>query len=206
MKKWKQFGCALCLSLGLTPLLHAADLLDVYLHALENDPQFKAAYSQFMSETENVAIARSPLLPQVKMAITDTANQQNVNAGSFFSVSESYNDTQFGLTATQAIFNYKAWAAVQQAKATVKAAHARFNDKSQNLILRTAEAYFNVLLAYDTLRFVTAKKNANKRQLDQSTQRFNVGLDAITSVYDAQAAYDQATALVIASKNNEMNL
>ena len=204
MKKWKQFGCALCLSLGLTPLLHAADLLDVYLHALENDPQFKAAYSQFMSETENVAIARSPLLPQVKMAITDTANQQNVNAGSFFSVSESYNDTQFGLTATQAIFNYKAWAAVQQAKATVKAAHARFNDKSQNLILRTAEAYFNVLLAYDTLRFVTAKKNANKRQLDQSTQRFNVGLDAITSVYDAQAAYDQSVAQMIEAKNNVM--
>ena len=204
MKKLKQLWCALSLSLGLVPLLHAADLLDIYLHALDNDPEFKAEYSRFMSETENVAIARAPLLPQVKMNIRDTSNQQNVNAGTFFSISETYNNTQFELNARQAIFNYKSWAEVQEAKAAVKAAHARFNDKAQDLILRTAEAYFNVLFAYDTLRFVIAKKNANKRQLDQSTQRFNVGLDAITSVYDAQAAYDQSVAQAIEAKNNVM--
>ena len=204
MKKLKQFWCIVCLSLGLAPLLHAADLLDIYLHALDNDPEFKAVYSTFMSETENVAIARAPLLPHVGMSISDTSNQQNVNAGTFFSVSESYTNSKFALSATQAIFNYKSWAEVQQAKAGVKAAHARFNDKAQDLILRTAKAYFNVLLAYDTLSFGVAKKNANKRQLDQSTQRFNVGLDAITSVYDAQAAYDQSVAQVIEAKNNVM--
>ncbi len=204
MKKLKQFWCILCLSLGLVPLLHAADLLDIYLHALDNDPLFKAEYSMFMSETENISIARAPLLPQVNMSISDSSNQQNVNAGTFFSISETYTNSQFELSATQAIFNYKSWAEVQRAKAAVKAAHARFNDKAQDLILRTAEAYFNVLLAYDTLSFGVAKKNANKRQLDQSTQRFNVGLDAITSVYDAQAAYDQSVAQVIQAKNNVM--
>ncbi len=204
MKRMKQFWCALCLSGSLVPMLHAADILDVYLDALDNDPEFKAEYSRFMSENENIAIARAPLLPRVTMAITDTSNQQNVNAGTFFSISETYTSTQFQLNATQAIFNYKSWAEVQQAKAAVKAAHAEFNDKAQDLILRTAEAYFNVLFAYDTLRFGVAKKNANKRQLDQSTQRFNVGLDAITSVYEAQAAYDQSVAQVIEAKNNVM--
>ncbi len=204
MRKMKQLWCALFLSLGLVPLLHAADLLDIYVHALENDPEFKAEYAALMSETENIPIARAALLPQVTMNTLTAANRQNVNAGAFLVIDESYRTSQFQVSATQALFNYKAWAQVQLAKASVKAAHARFNDRAQDLILRTAEAYFNVLLAYDTLRFGVAKKNANKRQLDQSTQRFNVGLDAITSVYDAQAAYDQSVAQVIEAKNNVM--
>ncbi len=204
MKKLKQLWCIFVLSLGLVPLLHAADLLDVYIHALDNDPEFKAEYSLFMSETENISIARAPLLPQVTAGALAAANRQNVNAGAFLIIDESYRTSQFQVSATQALFNFKAWAQVQQAKASVKAAHARFNDRAQDLILRTAQAYFNVLLAYDNLRFGVAKKNANKRQLDQSTQRFNVGLDAVTSVYDAQAAYDQSVAQVIEAKNNVM--
>ena len=105
--------------------------------------------------------------------------------------------TQWQVTASQAVFNYQAWAKVQQAKASVKAAQATFNDAAQNLILRAAKAYFDVLLAKDTLDFAEAKKRANKRQLDQATQRFQVGLDAITSVYEAKAAYDQSIATVI---------
>ena len=204
MKKLKQIWCAFCLSFCLVPLLHAADLLDIYLHALDNDPEFKAEYSIFMSETQNIPIARAPLLPQITMHTLTAANRQNVNAGAFLVIDESYKTSQFQVSASQALFNYKAWAQVQQAKSTVKAAHSRFNDRAQDLILRTANAYFNVLYAYDTLRFGVAKKNANKRQLDQSTQRFNVGLDAITSVYDAQAAYDQSVAQVIEAKNNVM--
>ncbi|MCH9689228.1 MAG: TolC family outer membrane protein, partial [Gammaproteobacteria bacterium] len=204
MKRLKQFGCIVCLSFGLNSIPYAADLLDIYLHALDNDPVFKGEHSIFMAENENIAIARAPLLPQISMSASDTANQQNVNAGTFFSVSESYSNTQFQISATQALFNYKSWAKVQAAKASVKAAHARFNDRAQDLILRTAKSYFQVLLAYDNLRFGVAKKNANKRQLDQSTQRFNVGLDAITSVYEAQAAYDQSVAQVIEAKNNDM--
>jgi outer membrane protein len=204
MKKMKQLCCAVFLSLGFTSLLHAADLLDIYIQALDNDPEFKAEYSSFMSDAENIPIARAPLLPRFNIDALTTSSQQNVNAGAFFFISEAYRTTQTTLTLRQAIFNYKAWAEVQQAKASVKAANARFNDRAQDLMLRTAEAYFNVLFAYDSLRFGEAKKRANKRQLDQATQRFNVGLDAITSVYDAQAAYDQSIAQVIEAQNNVM--
>ncbi len=204
MKKVKQLCCVVLLSLGITPQLHAADLLDVYIQALDNDPTFKLEYSTFMSEAENIPIARAPLLPRLDIKALTTTSQQNVNAGAFFFISEAYRTTQTSLLLRQAIFNYKAWAEVQQAKASVKAANARFNDRAQDLMLRTAQAYFNVLLAYDNLRFGEAKKRANKRQLDQSTQRFNVGLDAITSVYDAQAAYDQSIAQVIEAQNNVM--
>ncbi|MDI1352189.1 MAG: TolC family protein, partial [bacterium] len=72
-----------------------------------------------------------------------------------------YGNNLWQVTASQAIFNYQAWAQVQQAKASVKAAQAVFNDAAQNLLLRTAKAYFDILLAKDTLEFAQAKKRAN---------------------------------------------
>lgn len=205
MIKLKRLCYTFVLGLSMSPLAFSADLLDIYVQALENDPDFKAAYSIFMSEAENIPQARAPLLPQLKINTYAASQSINVNAGQFLIVREGFNTTSFTLSASQALFNFKAWAEVQQAKSSVKAANARFNDRAQDLILRTSTAYFDVLLAYDTLQFSEAKKRANKRQLDQATQRFNVGLDAITSVYDAQAAYDQSVADVIEAKNDVTN-
>ena len=222
MKKLKQLCLILCLNLGLIPRLFAADLLDVYLQALDNDPIFKAAYSLFMSDSQNVPRARAPLLPQLTVNALTSVNHQNVNAGLLISqddalrsggaldevafiIDESYRTMTWQFSASQAIFNFKAWAEVQEAKASVKAANAIFNDAAQDLLLRVTAAYLNVLFSYDTLAFTEAKKRANKRQFEQATQRFNVGLDAITSVYDAQAAYDKAVAQAIEAENNVTN-
>jgi outer membrane protein len=186
---------------------HASDLIDVYRQSLENDPIFKAAYSTFMANAEAIAQARAALLPQIGITAQATRNVLNtdVPGPDGLDGSQFYGSNQWRLNATQAIFNYQAWAQVQQAKASVKAAHATFNDAAQNLILRTAKAYFDVLLSRDTLNFVEAKKRANKRQLEQAQQRFNVGLDTITSVYEAKAAYDQSVADVISAQNNQIN-
>lgn len=180
---------------------YAADLMDIYSQALENDTAFKMAYSTFMSNSEVLPQARAALLPQLTAKSQTSANQQNVSASSL-GIKEAYRSQQWQLLATQSIFNYQAWAQVERAKSTVKAAHANFNAAAQDLIIRTSQAYLNVLYARDSLSFAEAKKRANKRQLDQATQRFNVGLDAITSVYNAQSAYDQSTADVIDATNN----
>jgi outer membrane protein len=210
MNKLKQLGSILLISFACIPPLHAADLLDIYLQALDNDPAFKIAYSTFMSDSQNVPRARAPLLPQFTVNALTSSSQQNVNAGLLmdgenFIVDESYQTMQWQFSASQAIYNFKAWAEVQQAKASVKAANALFNDASQNLLLRVTAAYLDVLFSYDFLTFTQAKKRANKRQFDQATQRFNVGLDAITSVYDAQAAYDYSVSQVIEAENNVIN-
>ena len=196
----RKIVCVLLLLTGIKST-EAADLMDVYRQALENDTTFKAAYSTFMANSEILPQAKAALLPQLTLKGQTSANQQNVTAGEF-TVKEAYRNQQWQLIASQSIFNYQAWSSLQQAKASVKAAHATFNDAAQKLIIRTTNAYLNVLYAQDTLSFAEAKKRANKRQLDQATQRFNVGLDAITSVYDAQSAYDQSIADVIAAKNN----
>lgn len=194
----------LVLATGLSHLCHATDLMDIYLQALENDPAFKQAYSTYMSNSEAIPQARAALFPQLSVAAQAGRNVQNVRASGTH-VEATYNNNQWQVNASQALFNYQAWAQVQQAKASVKAAQATFNNEAQRLILRTASAYLQVLLAKDTLNFAEAKKRANKRQFDQADQRFKVGLDAITSVYEAKAAYDQSVAQVIAAKNNQIN-
>jgi outer membrane protein len=200
----KKFVLCLLLAPNFISVLHATDLMEIYRQSLENDPTFKGAYSTLMSNNEALPQARASLLPQLTLSGSLSANDTNVSS-SIFSIKENYQSQTWRLTATQAIFNYKAWSEVQQAKATVKAAYATFNDAAQDLMLRTANAYFDVLNAQDSLRFSTMKKSANKRQLDQATQRFNVGLDAITSVYDAQSAFDQSVAEVISAGNRVKN-
>ena len=201
MKKSLLLGMfTLCLSAH----TFATDLMDIYKQALENDTIFKNAYDTYMSSTEAVPQARAALFPQVTITALNGRNVERVADG-VFSTNLYYTNTQWQVTASQAVFNYQAWAKVQQAKASVKAAQATFNDSAQSLMVKTAQAYFNVLLAKDTLDFAEAKKRANKRQFDQATQRFQVGLDAITSVYEAKAAYDQSIATVISARNNQIN-
>ncbi|HHS8314973.1 TPA: TolC family outer membrane protein [Legionella pneumophila] len=192
------------LTLGVSTHVFATDLMDIYQQALENDTIFKEAYDTYMSSTEAIPQARAALYPQVGLGSQAGRNYQDAVAGAF-SANQYYGSYLWQVNASQALFNYQAWAKVAQAKASVKAAQASFNDAAQNLILRTAKAYFDVLFAKDTLDFAEAKKRANKRQYDQATQRFQVGLDAITSVYEAKAAYDQSIATVIAARNNQIN-
>lgn len=186
----------------------AVDLMDIYEQAVENDPDFKNAFDVFQSNKENIAIARSVLYPQLSVTAGAGRNLQHIETQSqqgFLMTEGTFSSYQWTAQLTQALLNVQAWMSLKQAKAGVKAAHATFNDAAQQLMLRTSQAYFDVLLASDTLKFAEAKKRANKRQLDQAQQRFKVGLDAITSVYEAKAAYDQSVAEVIQAKNNRTN-
>lgn len=195
--------CAVLLFL-FTQTVFAADLMDVYHHALENDPKFKADYSHFLAKSESLPQAWSLLLPKIAFDALINRNAQFLSATNVL-INQKYNGNEWRISAKQDVFNYEAWQKVQQASAGVKSALASFNNSAQNLILRTASAYFDILLAQDTLTFAKSKKEANQRQLDQAKQRFNVGVDTITSVYEAQAAFDQSTSEVIAAQNNLIN-
>lgn len=200
-------GSFFFLILHFSTISHATDLMDVYHQALENDPTFKAAYSTFMSKSEQIPQARAALLPQVTFNGKASRNSMytDVSGLNGLNGTEYYNAKTWGINATQTIFNYQSWALIQQAKANVKSAHATFNNAAQDLMLRTAKAYTAVLFARDTVNFSEAKQRANKRQLEEAQQRFNVGVDTITSVYEAKAAFDQSNAEVISTKNNQIN-
>lgn len=186
----------------------AADLIDVYRDALRNDPVFKAATTTYYSSKEALPQARAALLPQLLGTGTLTRNRQNngaANAASGAAGTQVFTQHNFTAQLSQTIFNYANWIRVKTAAASVKQAQATFNASAQELIIRVADAYFNVLQAKDNLRFTQSELRANERQLEQARQRFKVGLDAITSVYNAQAAYDAVAAQKIADENEVAN-
>ena len=105
----------------------------------------------------------------------------------------------------QSIFRWQNWAELKRANVEGAQAEAEYVVAQQDLIVRTAEAYFNVLAARDTLEAAQAAHDAIGRQLEQSEKRFEVGLIAVTDVQDAKAAYDSATAALIQGKRNLAN-
>lgn len=189
-------GCFVC------QISFASDLMDVYRDAAANDPSLKSAHNIYFSTGEQIPQTRAALLPNVSLtnATSRFSNQgdtnQTISAGD-----QSYDQNIFTLSATQPVFNYQSWMQFNQAKDTVKSAEASYNSAVQNLMVRVANAYFSVLQAKDNLRFTQAQKESLLRQMKQAEQRYEVGLDTKTAVYQAQASYDSMVAQEIADKN-----
>ncbi len=181
---------------------YAVDLLGVYNQATTSDPTFKAAHSQWQSNRENIAISRAALLPQF-----------TIGAGYGYSyvhtrrIDSHYSNRagNYSLTLDQPIFNFQSWSKLKQSKSSVKGSAATFAASAQDLMLRSSTAYFNVLQAQDVLRYDRAEKLSIARQLERTKQRYNVGLIAITDVYQAQANYDSIAAQEIQDKNDLSN-
>jgi outer membrane protein len=191
--------------------LAAQDLLDTYVLALENDPTIKAAFANALAvgESKDQSIAR--MLPTVSASLSSSKNWLN-NKKTFGDSSivsgagkQSYYNSRFSLNLTQPVFNYENWIQLSQSENQIAQAGAQYQAELQNLMQRTSEAYFNVLSAQDELEFRKAEEKSIGRQLEQAQQRFNVGLIAITDVYEAQAGYDQSRADVIAAENGVDN-
>lgn len=180
----------------------ATDLVEVYYEALENDPTFKKAYTTFMAESQSIPQALAALLPQLSLDAMSTRTYTEALAGKNLDVNKTYNQNKFIVNASQSLFNMKLWSLLEQSRANVRASLANFNDQAQNLILRTSQAYFDILLAQDNLQTLETQLKAQKRQLLQTQERFNVGLDPVTTVLQAKAAYDQIYALLFGARNN----
>ncbi|MBW3566824.1 MAG: TolC family outer membrane protein [Proteobacteria bacterium] len=185
----------------------SADLLDVYRLAQQNDPEIAIAEANFRAAAEASPQARASYLPQIEANVnygqTDsTSVGEQFFAGQIFpddSESES-TTTSWTVSLRQTLFNWGTVNQIQQAAAEVARAEAEYRAAEQQLIVRVAEAYFELLAAKDSLEASRINKESIARQLDQAKKRFEVGLIAITDVQESQAAFDQATAEVIAAE------
>ncbi len=208
-KKVWLLGLSMGCLMGATAQAWSTNLLDVYQQALRNDPQFAAARSTWLASHEDTAIARAALLPQIDLggnalrshAHTDSSTFANTTVGG----DDSYNSYAYGIQLTQPIINFSAWHNVAVAKASTKSADAAFAFAAQTLMVDVSTAYFNVLQNQDDLRLTQAQKRADYSQLEQNRERYKVGIDTITDVYDAQAAYDEDISQEISDKNNLAN-
>ena len=188
---------AIVTSLLLSLPVHAENLLEIYKTALENDPTYLAAYSEYQAILESKNQRVAPLLPSLNLSGEyNDISQDYSNAGKF-----DYTEKGYNLNLNQAIFHYDYWVALRQANLQVTQAEANFNNARQTLIQNVTGRYLEVLAAGDNLTFAKGEMEAIGEQLNQTKQRFEVGLSAITDVHEAQARYDQAVAQNIEAEN-----
>ena len=202
--RWiRQFLCTSALAVSLEAA--AQDLLQVYRDAQRYDAVYSAARHTLEAGRERIPQARALLLPTLNL--TASANQQRVDSESRDpalspSFTRNPNTTAATLTLTQPIFRPQNLVQRDQAGYQVRQAEATFAQASQDLAVRTAQAYFDVLAARDTLALVGAQKAAISEQLAQAKRNFEVGTATITDTHEAQARYDLVVAQEIAAQND----
>ena len=207
-------GVLLCA--GLSQAAVAADLVEVYQKALRNDPQLREAEATRLATLESKPQALALLLPQLNgsggythgdfndrstLPLTGPTGQPLSPPQNYTSYSTARTDvTQWGVTLRQTVFRWDQIAGLRQADAQVAQAEIDFRAAQQDVILRTATRYFDVLAQKDALGAAEAARDSFARQLEQAEKRFEVGLIAITDVQEARAASDTAAATVIEAK------
>ncbi|MDP2543242.1 outer membrane channel protein TolC [Photobacterium damselae subsp. piscicida] len=181
---------------GLSQSALADNLAEIYQQAKQNDPQLLKAAADKDAAFEAINSARSPLLPQINLSAGYKGNFMDADTSAVDN--HGFNT---GLQLSQSIYNRSSWVNLDISEQQARQSDAAYAAAQQALIMRVSKAYFDVLKAQDNLTFVRAEKAAVGRQLEQMKQRFDVGLSAITDVYDAQAQYDSVLASEILKEN-----
>ena len=177
------------------------NLLDIYNLAIKNDPQLAAAKSSMLASRERLPQSRALLLPSLTVNGNTQFNTITNNVDGDSDVKRDFNSHGWGATLSQPLFNLSKWHGFDQAKAYSSQAEYKFAYEQQNLILRVSEAYFNVLRSEDNFITSKAEERAVKEQLDQSRERYSVGLIAETDVLEAKATYDTARVVRMTADN-----
>lgn len=182
---------------GFSAISQAENLMQVYQQARISNPDLRKSAADRDAAFEKINEARSPLLPQLGLGAdyTYTNGYRDTNG-------QDSNVTSGSLQLTQTLFDMSKWRALTLQEKQAGIQDVTYQTDQQTLILNTATAYFNVLSAIDTLSYTEAQKQAIYRQLDQTTQRFNVGLVAITDVQNARSQYDSVLANEVTARNN----
>lgn len=189
---------------------YAEDLLDVYQLALQNDPQLLAEYASQQAVGELDAQSHANFLPALGLNVNTGRTWQDSSSSSIgggFSLggSRQFNTHGYALTLTQPLYKKQNYIQKDKAGIAIEQAAARYALVNQDLIIRIAERYFDVLAKQDDELFAWAEREAISHQLEQTTQRFDVGVATITDVAESQAAYDLANASVINAGNEVKN-
>jgi len=183
---------------GLALTAQGADLIGVYRDALASDPVYQAARAQHQATTERLPQARAGYLPLIAGSASAYRNYNERDG----SADLDYTSRGFGLTLSQPVFRMQNWIAISQAEKQVLQAEATLANAVQDLILRVAQAYFDVLQAEDNVALSDAQKKAISEQLAQAKRNFEVGTATIVDTLEAQARFDQAVAKEVLDAND----
>lgn len=194
---------ALALALLALPLgAQAEDLLQSYELARSSDPQLSAAEANREISREGAVQARSALLPQIDGTASYTRSDGDDESSSAGTDGSSDSTTRdIGVRLNQMVYDHSALNRSRSQNALAQAGDFQLEAAGDQLITRTSTAYFNVLIAMETLAAAQAQETALKKQFDFADKRLEVGLAPITDVHEARAQYDRARANTIVTAN-----
>ncbi len=190
---------AAALALSALGSAQAQSLLELYEAARGYDAAYLAARAQFDASQAQADQARAGLLPQVGLGAAASWARRDSSNNLLDGTSRSQSAT---LSASQPLYRPANTIANDQAGLSRDIAQARLQIAEQDLIVRTAQAYFDVLAAGDTLTFVQAQKTAVAEQLAAAKRNFEVGTATVTDAREAQARFDLVVAQEIAAEND----
>ena len=199
----------LCWSASEKKSSDVVDLLTIYHYAVKNDMQFALAESTYQANLQNTPIARSDLLPKIALESSTSWNTQNnllthsenIAKNSGAPLNFSWNKHAWGASLNQKVIDLESWFTLKSAKAANEQDKFTLEKAKQELIMRTAKAYFNILHLGDMLKTAKTEYRAVKNQLIQAKERYRVGLLPKADVQEAKALYDAVNVKVIEAKN-----
>src|SRR5687768_13205095 len=195
----------LCASLlTVSAAARSADVVEVFRQAQGSDTAYAAARATWAAAQERIPQGRAGLLPLASLSASAQVNDRTTRFGdSTVPRSNSeFASTGVTLSVTQPIYRRQNVVVYEQALTQVQQADAQLALAAQYLMLRVALAYFDVLLAQDSVAFAEAQKTAIGQQLEQAKRNFEVGTATITDTHEAQARFDLTTAQEIAARND----
>jgi outer membrane protein len=195
------------LFVAMTAPASAEDLLQLYREAKSKDATLASAKYSWQAVQEKVPQAEAGLKPNVGVAGSAQyiIPDQNVSGTGLLPKATQVNSNialNATVSASQPLYRRQNQVVLDQAKVQVAQSDYVLRSVDQDLAIRLAQAYFDVLLAQDTLEFVGAQKAATAESLAQAKRNFEVGTATITDTNEAQARYDQIVALEIATLND----
>ena len=199
MRQVTKFGMLVLGVLFIASKSLAADLIETYNDALANDPTFKLARANWLADRERLAISQASLLPQIAVNL-DWKGHRKIGVEDWSA--SRVGSLGYGLSISQPIFDFGRLASVWGTQATVKRAQAMFMAAEEELLYRTAEKYFDVLLAKEVLAYTQAHRAANERLLIQAKHKHEVGLTPITDLEEARRNHKQAISAELKSRND----
>ncbi|MEE7560094.1 TolC family outer membrane protein [Xanthomonas sp. Kuri4-2] len=189
----------LALAAALSPMAaQATDLLQVYEMARNGDPQLASAESTRLYNREGEVQARAALLPQLDGTATLSRSRTEYEGVSGRAVQKT---RRYAVDGSQTLFNWSQISNLRAQRDIARAADFTLASANNDLVVRTSAAYFNVLVAIESLTAAETNEAAAKKQFDYADKRLEVGLAPITDVHEARAEYDQARADSITARN-----
>lgn len=199
--KYSKITMSVLLAMGLQTQAYAADLLETYHTAQGQDAVFASARAAQQAGQEKRTQGRSMLMPSISLSANSTYYDNDIRfSGS--SRQLSYTSSGAGVSLVQPLFRQQNWLAFTESELQVAISEAQFRMAEQDLIVRVAQAYFDVLIAQDSVLLAETQKKAISEQLEQARRNFEVGTATITDTYEAQARFDLTNAQLIAAQSN----